>query len=101
MFNIAYADTGAVVNAVFDKIVNPVIVFLFIVAFLYFIYGIVLFIKDSNNQEKRDQGKKHMVWGIVGLLVMFSCYTIMQIIVNTLDLDSPPSGPDYRNIDRG
>jgi len=100
MFNIAYAETGSVVNAIFAKVVDPVINFLFILAFLYFIYGIVVFIQNANNEEARAKGKQHMVWGIVGLLIMFSAFTIMQIIVNTLDLESPPNGPNYRQIDQ-
>lgn len=100
MFNVALADTGTVVNAVFDKILNPFINALFVLAFLYFVYGIVMFIKNANKQDARDKGKKHFMWGMIGFLVMFGCYTIMQIIVNTLDLESPPGGPDYRNIDQ-
>jgi hypothetical protein len=101
MFTVAYAaETGEIVNAVFTKIVDPVIIFGFVVAFFYFMWGIVAFIRNSDNSEKRDIGKRHMVWGIVGLLIMFSCFTILQIIVNTLDLESPPNGPDYRTIDQ-
>lgn len=100
MFTIAYADTGTVVNAIFAKILDPIIAFMFIAAFLVFVWGIVIFIKNSNNETEREKGKKHMIWGIVGLVVMFSCYTILQIIVNTLDLESPPNGPNYRTIDK-
>lgn len=100
MFTLVYADTGTVVNAIFAKIVNPVIVFLFIVAFVYFLYGIVVFIKNSNNTEERDKGKRHIGWGLIGLMIMFGSYTIIQIIVNTFDFESPQNGPDYRNIDK-
>ncbi len=101
MFTIAYAaETGEIVNAVFTKIVDPVVIFGFVVAFFYFMWGIVAFIRSADNPAKRDIGKKHIGWGLVGLLVMFSCYTILQLIVNTLDLKSPPNGPDYRTINQ-
>lgn len=100
MFTTAFADTGTVVNAIFGKIVTPVINFLFIVAFLYFLWGIIVFIKNSNNETERAKGKKHIMWGLVGFVVMFGAYTIMQVIINTLDLDSPPGGPDYRNVEK-
>lgn len=97
---IAYADTAGVANAVFEKIVHPVINFLFVAAFVYFIFGIVVFIQGANNKDKREVGKRHMGFGLLGLLVMFGCYTILQLIVNTLKLESPPGGPDYNTIDQ-
>lgn len=100
MFSVVYADTGAVVNAIFGKIVTPIINFLFIAAFVYFVWGIVIFLKNADNDTERTKGKKRIVWGLAGFMVMFGAYTIMQIIVNTLDLDSPPNGPDYRTIDQ-
>lgn len=100
MFTLALADTGAVVNAIFAKLVTPFVNFLFILAFLYFIFGIVVFIKNANKKDEREKGKKHFMWGLIGFLIMFGCFTIMQIIVNTLDLESPPGGPDYRTIDQ-
>lgn len=99
MFLTAFADTGSVVNAVFDKIVNPIINVLFFVAFFIFIWGIVLFIQGANSEDKRKKGKLNIIYGLVGFVVMFGAYSIIQIIINTLDLDSPPGGPNYRNVE--
>lgn len=100
MFSVAFASTDSVVNAIFNTIINPAINVLFIFAFFVFIWGVVLYIKGANNEEKRKKGKLNIIYGIVGFIVMFGAYSIIQIIVNTLDLDSPPGGPDYRNIER-
>jgi uncharacterized membrane protein YjfL (UPF0719 family) len=64
-------------------------VLLFAVALMVFIWGIVQFISQTNNEEVRVKGKQHLVWGVVGLLIMVSVFGIMQIIVDTFDLRTP------------
>lgn len=70
-------------------ILNPIITLLFAVALVVFIWGIVQFISQTNNEEARAKGKQHLVWGIVGLLIMVSVFGIMQLIVDTFDLRTP------------
>ena len=70
-------------------ILNPIIALLFAVALVVFIWGIVEFISHVNSEDGREKGKRHMVWGMVGLLIMVSVFGIMQIIVDTFDLRTP------------
>ena len=44
-------------------ILNPIIGFMFAVAVVMFIYGIVEYIWSADNEEKVEVGKKHMIWG--------------------------------------
>ena len=53
-----------------EYILNPIIGFMFAVAVVMFIYGIVEYIWSTDNEEKVEVGKKHMIWGIVGIFVM-------------------------------
>lgn len=61
-------------------ILNPIIGFMFAVAVVMFIYGIVEYIYGADNEDKRNTGKKHMIWGIVGIFVMLGVYGILNII---------------------
>ena len=45
-----------------------------------FIYGIVEYIWSADNEEKVEVGKKHMIWGIVGIFVMLGVYGILNIL---------------------
>jgi len=72
-----------------DNIVNPIIYFIFALALLYFLYGVIIFIKDADDETARDTGKKHMLWGIVGLFIMVSVYGIIGIIIGTIGADVP------------
>mgnify|MGYP001559403171 FL=1 len=63
-----------------EYILNPIIGFMFAVAVVMFIYGIVEYIWSADNEEKVEVGKKHMIWGIVGIFVMLGVYGILNIL---------------------
>ena len=63
-----------------EYILNPIIGFMFAVAVVMFIYGIVEYIWSTDNEEKVEVGKKHMIWGIVGIFVMLGVYGILNIL---------------------
>ncbi len=68
------------------KIINPAIEFAFIVALLVFLFGVMEFIRGANNEEKRKRGRAHILWGIVGFLIMFGVWGIINILVNTFGI---------------
>ena len=61
-------------------ILNPIIGFMFAVAVVMFIYGIVEYIWSADNEDKVAVGKKHMIWGIVGIFIMMGVYGILNIL---------------------
>lgn len=76
------------INRFLDQIVNPIIVFIFALALVYFLYGMVVFIANADNEDARDTGKKHMLWGVVGLFIMVSVYGILKIVIGTMGVSS-------------
>lgn len=71
-------------NAISANIIKPLIFLLFAAAFLVFIWGLVQFVGNLDSEESRSQGVKHMVWGIVGMVIMVSVNGIIAIIANTV-----------------
>ena len=61
-------------------ILNPIIGFMFAVAVVMFIYGIVEYIWSADNEDKVAVGKKHMIYGIIGIFVMIGVYGILNIL---------------------
>jgi hypothetical protein len=56
----------------------------FAVAFVAFIWGIVVyFVAGGANEEKRDQGKQLAIWGIIGLFVMVSVWGLVNLLSGT------------------
>lgn len=75
------------------EVLNPVIFLLFAVALVYFIYGVVIFIANADNEQARAQGKRHILYSIIGLVIMAAVWGILQVVVATLGV-SPPEGYD-------
>ena len=73
-------EAAKLISNIKDYILNPIIGFMFAVAVVMFIYGIVEWIWNGDNEEKVEIGKKHMVWGIIGIFVMIGVYGILNIL---------------------
>lgn len=69
-----------------EVILFPTIGLLSAVALLIFIFGCFQYVVNANDPAARAQGVKHITWGIVGLVVMLSAYTILLIFANTFGL---------------
>ena len=50
-----------------------------------FLWGVVEFVARSNDDTAREKGKKHIVWGIIGLFIMLSAFGILNLICNTIN----------------
>lgn len=59
---------------------------IFTLAFLYFLWGMVMFIKGADDVKKREESKKFIYWGIIGLTVMVAVWGIVQIVTSTFGL---------------
>ncbi len=69
-----------------NNILTPIIYLLFALAILYFMWGVMIFIRNADSPEKREEGFQHMIWGLVGLFIMLSVKGIIGIILATLGL---------------
>lgn len=67
-------------------IVNPLIVLGFVVATIYLFYAIVQMIWGAE-EGKWDDKKKNVMYGILGLFIMFSVYGILNIVLKTFKID--------------
>ena len=71
-------------------IINPLIALLFALAVVFFLYGILKYITAGDDEEKRGKMKNVMIYGIIGLFVMISFWGIVNILINTFELDTYP-----------
>lgn len=85
--NKAGAEAAGFVATFMEVLLTPVIILLIAIALLVFIYGATTYVLNSENEQARADGKRNMIFGIIGLFVMISAYSIFWIFVNTFGLD--------------
>ena len=62
---------------------SSIIPLLISVALVVFIIGVVKFIANADNEEKRTEGRQFIIWGIVGLFVIVSVWGLVAVLQNT------------------
>ena len=72
-----------VVIEIADILGGAVMPLLFIFALTWFVWGVVEFIRNADNQEKRQQGRTRMLWGIIALFFMVSFLGVTSIFTET------------------
>ena len=73
---------------VVTQIINPIILLLSAGAFIVFIWGVFEFIAHAGDEAKRAEGKRAILWGLIGLVIIFGAYGIINIALGTFNLGS-------------
>lgn len=68
-------------------IVVAIIPLIYALAFMFFLWGVMKFI-NANDSPKREEGKKFIIAGLIGLFVMTSLWGIVTIVGKTLGTGS-------------
>jgi len=76
-------------DRIIQYIIDPAILLIFSIGFMLFIWGLVVFISNPEDTTKRETGKKHMIYGIIGMFIMIASHGVINLIVGTFDLDLP------------
>jgi hypothetical protein len=77
------------VDKIATNIIDPAMVLLGLVAFGLFAFGVVEMIWYGGDQEKRTTGRRHMIWGLIGLAIMFGAKAIVDIMIKTIGSTTP------------
>lgn len=81
------AEAAAFVAKLNEFIIYPTIALLSAVAFLVFLWGCAQYFMNAASDTARQEGVKHITYGIIGLVIMLSAFAILKIAVATFGLD--------------
>lgn len=70
-----------------SQIIDPIITLIAFAAFILFAWGVVQFIAGAGDEEKRRTGRQHMLWGIIGLAIVFGARVIVTILGNIVGVE--------------
>ncbi len=65
-------------------VINPLIVLGFAVAMVVFLWGVFNYVRGAGDPKARETGRKHILWSVVGLAIMFTVFGIMTVISNSV-----------------
>lgn len=67
-----------------EVIINPAIKGLFLIALLTFLWGVMKFVKNSDNDGERTTGKNLIFWGVIGMAIMVAAGGVIRIAMGTV-----------------
>ncbi len=82
MLAMAAAELSALITKV-QGWLTLIITFLFVLVTLYFIWGVIEYVKASGDEAALKKGKTHMIYGIIGMAVMAAVWGIVSVLVTS------------------
>ncbi|NTV22326.1 MAG: hypothetical protein HGB03_02045 [Candidatus Yonathbacteria bacterium] len=80
------AAVDTVIDNIVEHIVNPIIGVVFALGFALFLWGVAAYIFQSGDENARENGRNHMLWGLAGMFIMVTVGGIIKFIQATLGL---------------
>ena len=79
-----FADYATEIITIGNTVVVPLI---FALAFAVFIFGILkYFVLQGGEEDSRTKGRQFAIWGILGFVLLFSVWGVINILLSTLGL---------------
>lgn len=72
----------------FTGLINKAIPMALGLALLFFFWGLALYILAAGDEKKEVEGRATMMWGVIALTVAVSVWGLVNLINNTLGLES-------------
>lgn len=86
--NITITDFLAQLQGILNKIVP----FLIGLAVFIVIWGIITYVTHAAEEEKREEARRFVLWGIVGVFMMLSVWGFVNILLNSFTLERQIDG---------
>ena len=71
------------------NIIGPYIIgFLISIGVFIIILGILNYIREGDNEEKRAEARMFIIWGVISVFIMLSVWGLVNILVKTFQFDN-------------
>jgi len=84
---------GLLIEAV--NFINVILIpFLLTLAFFFFLYGVYnYFIAGGTSEEKRGEGQKFVMWGVIAFAVIFSVWGLVGFLIRSVGFTGNETRP--------
>lgn len=62
-------------------------------AVVFFLWGVLEFVMAAGEEEAREKGKGHIIYGIIGIAVMVSVWGLVNFLTSSARLTTTPVAP--------
>ncbi len=90
--------TGNLISRFGTYIVDPLLLVIFAAGFFMFMWGLFQFMVNSSNGESVEDGKRHMIYGTIGMFIMVSVYGIIALLDSTFGLNISSQNISTTNV---
>ena len=80
------------VGSVTKEIINPILAIIFALALAYFLWGLMTFMVSVGGSGTQEEGRQHMLWGVIGMTIMVGAFAIIQVGLATFGITDLPDG---------
>ncbi|OHA37360.1 MAG: hypothetical protein A2W65_00470 [Candidatus Taylorbacteria bacterium RIFCSPLOWO2_02_50_13] len=81
-----------------NSLINALIPFIVGLAVFVIIWGIFVYVAQAGDEEKRVQARKFIVWGVIGVFFMLSVWGLVNILVNSINLEKTINTSDIPRV---
>lgn len=78
-----FSDLADILSFATCFLSKSIIPFIFTLAVVVFLWGVVQYVINPDNEDKREKGRDIMIWGVIGLFVMISIWGLVAVLGNT------------------
>ena len=78
--------TTTIAQRLTNLIVNPLIALIFAAGLLVFFWGVIEFLLaiNADGHSSKEDGKMHMLWGLIGMFVMVAAFALFNFLVSNI-----------------
>jgi len=73
---------GVTVNSLIANVIKAILGLVGVAALIMFIYGGIMWMTSAGNAERIRQGRETLVWASIGLIVIFSSYALVNLLLS-------------------
>lgn len=77
-------NTDAPIEDLVSRVIKAFLGIVGIIALVLFLYGGILWLTSAGNSSKVEEGRNVFVWAVLGLVVIFSSYVIVNFVFDRL-----------------
>jgi hypothetical protein len=77
-------NTSVPISVLIGRIINGALGFVGSLALVMFIYGGFTWMLAAGNQQRVQKGKEILIWATIGLVVIFTSYAVVKMVLESL-----------------